>query len=761
MRTHFLIAFCLTVLAPIALANAASDEIRFNRDVRPILSNYCFTCHGPDESERQGGLDGLRLDTEEGMFADMGGYTVIERGKPEESELIRRLRADADSGEIMPPEETGKKLSEAEIELVATWVRQGAPYARHWSYIKPTRPPLPAVTKTDWPRNAIDYFILARLESEGLSPSAAADRYALIRRVSLDLTGLPPTLDAVDQFVDDPREDAYERLVDHLLASDTYGEHWARMWLDLARYADSAGYADDPPRTIWFYRDYVIQSLNDNVPFDQFTIEQIAGDLLPNPSERQLVATAFHRNTMTNNEGGTNDEEFRNVAIVDRVNTTMAVWMGTTMACAQCHNHKYDPISQEEYFRFFAILNNTQDADRRDESPLIEIYSEVQKQQRAAWKSENADQQLAEQKPLTTVPVMAELPEDKRRKTHVQYRGSFMDLGPEVGPAVPAAFHPLAGDAEPDRLTLAKWLVDEENPLTARVIANRYWEQIFGIGIVRTSEDFGSQGDRPSHPNLLDWLATELVASGWDLKHLLKTLVTSSTYRQSSRVSEAGQELDPDNRLLWRGPRFRMSAEMIRDQALMASGLLSSKMNGPPVRPPRPTLGLKAAFGGSTDWKTSEGSDRYRRAVYTEWRRSLPYPSMATFDAPNRQVCMLRRERTNTPLQALVTLNDPVYVEAAQALARRMANRPGDADERVRYGFRLCLSRHPDAQESNRLVQLYETARDRFRQAPDRATAMATDPLGPVPEGSDTVDLAAWTVVGNVLLNLDETLMKR
>jgi hypothetical protein len=684
----------------------------------------------------------------------------------------------------MPPRKTGKKLTPQEIDLLTRWVKQGAPYAAHWAYVKPVRPPLPRLRNPQvTARNPIDHFLLARLEAEGLKPAPEADRYALVRRVSLDLTGLPPTPEEADAFVNDRSPDAYEKLVDRLLNKPAYGEHWARMWLDLARYADSAGYADDPPRTIWAYRDYVIRSFNANKPFDQFTVEQFAGDLLPSPTEEQLIATAFHRNTLTNSEGGTNDEEFRSVAIVDRVNTTLTVWMGISIACAQCHTHKFDPISQKEYFQVFAILNNTEDADRRDESPLLSLWSEGQRQQRAKLHQEIAaaeqalkqapaaeqpklrekvaalQKQLAGMKPETTAPIMRELTGAQRRKTRIQLRGNFLQLGEEVSEGVPAAFHPLPQGARRDRLALARWLVDDDNPLTARVIANRYWEQIFGVGLVRSSEEFGSQGELPSHPELLDWLATELVRQQWDLKRFLKLLVTSAAYRQSSRVTADLFERDPDNRLLARGPRVRLSAEMVRDHALFVGGLLSDRVGGPSVKPPQPALGISAAFGGSIDWKTSEGKDRYRRGLYTEWRRSNPYPSMATFDAPNREVCTVRRNRTNTPLQALVTLNDTVYVEAAQALARRMA---GAAPvEKARHGFRLCLARPPSEQELARLLRLYEEARAEFAQDAGKAKDVATKPLGPAPEGADVVELASWTVVANVLLNLDEMFLKR
>ncbi len=1153
---RWLAAVLASLATPSLAGEPSARTIDFNRDVRPILSNFCFACHGPDAGKRKGLSKPLRLDTEEGAFADLGGHSAFVRGKPEECEALERVSTE-DEQLVMPPRKTGKKLTGKDVETLTEWVKQGAPYAKHWSYVVPTRPPLPSVRDASWPRNAIDRFLLARLESEGLQPSPEADRETMIRRVSLDLTGLPPTVDEVEAFVRDDRPDAYERHVDRLLASPSYGEHWARMWLDLARYADSSGYADDPPRTIWAYRDYVIRSFNANKPFDQFTIEQIAGDLLPNPADDQLVATAFHRNTPTNNEGGTNDEEFRNVAVVDRVNTTMAVWMGTTLACAQCHDHKYDPLAQKEYFGIFAFFNNTEDADRGDESPLLSVFSDEQKTQKADWTAEvarlestlrtstpelvasrekweqglgselsskplrprtltsqsgakleagedgsiraeskaktdvftmgsvldgrkltalklealaddalpgkgpgyaggnfvisrvsatitppkgtevsgrfvrvelpgpkkllslaevqvfrkgenvapkgearqistafggtasraidgktdgryfealstthtldaddpwwevdlkgegpiekiaiwnrtdgglqfrlsdfrvvvlnerrepvwsqtiakapdpsvelspsgakeirfaaaladysqasfdasnvlnNADpasrgwavgggvgkphaltllpanaieyetgstlsvtieqaskfenhtlgrfrlsisdddragefarlpesllaivrtapearsdaqkaelsrfylaevapelkpsrdrlaevkKSLAAIKPTTTVPIFRELQGNARRKTNIQVRGDFLSLGAEVSAGVPEAFHPLPEGAPRDRLALARWLVDPKNPLTARVLANRTWESLFGIGLVATSEEFGSQGELPSHPELLDWLATELVANHWDLKAFLKLLVTSAAYRQGSKVTPDLESRDPDNRLLARGPRFRLPAETIRDQSLFVAGLLSSKSFGPPVKPPQPASGLSAAFGGGIDWETSKGEDRYRRGIYTTWRRSNPYPSMTAFDAPNRDVCTVRRTRTNTPLQALVTLNDPVYVEAAQGLARRMAAAGSTPGDRVRSGFRIGLARNPTDVEADRLVLLYESAREAFAKEPEKALKMATDPLGPLPRGSEAADLAAWTVVANVLLNLDEMLMKR
>ncbi len=797
----------LRLLAAAAVASGIATALQtntthaaapsFTRDIKPLLSERCIRCHGPDAEERQGGgEDGLRLDTAEGATADLGGYAALVAGKPEESELLARLTT-SDPDLRMPPPDAGPAFSEEEVATIREWIAAGADYQPHWSYVPPVRPPLPSVQNESWVRTPIDRFVLARLEAEGVTPQQQADRATLARRLALDLTGLPIAPEDVDAFLADPSSDAVEQLVDRLLAHEGYGEHMARQWLDLARYADSAGYADDPPRTIWAYRDWVVQAFDANMPFDEFTIKQLAGDLLPDATLDDQIATAFHRNTLTNSEGGTIDEEFRSVAIVDRVNTTLSTWMGTTIACAQCHSHKYDPISQEEFFQVYAVFNNTADADRRDEAPVVAVPWEPVDAQRAPLEAEiaeitrgipelakPADQQPPEFRPARTlleerrkqlaavprptVPVLAELTGDKRRVTSLQYRGNWQDLGPEVSEGVPAVFE-TAAVAEADeinRLVLARWLVDPANPLTARVVVNRLWERFFGIGIVATSEEFGSQGELPGHPELLDWLAVELIDRDWDLKAIIRLIVTSSVYRQRSQAPAELVEQDPENRLLARGPRVRLSAEEIRDQALAAAGLLSSKKGGPSVNPPQPSLGLSAAFGGGIDWQPSTGEDRYRRGLYTTWRRSNPYPSMATFDAPNREVCTVRRPSTNTPLQALVTLNDPVYVEAAQALARRMvAETPGVAGQpgwgEAQRGFRLVLGRQPSDAELSRLVALYDEALAGFEQAPEDAMAVATDPLGPLPDdlANQAPRLAAWTVVANVILNLDEAFM--
>jgi hypothetical protein len=830
-RLAFLFASALVVLPTVAVSHAQQDsgKIQFNRDIRPILSSNCFLCHGVEARNRKAGL---RLDAEESAKGQAkSGARAVVAGDPDGSELIRRVNSEG--GDRMPPPDSGKQLTDGEKQLLRRWIAEGAEYQRHWAFVVPQRPALPDAKQIDWPRNPIDRFILGKLEEEGLQPAPEADRFALARRVSLDLIGLPPTILEADQFVNDPSPDAYENFVDRLLASPRYGERWAHVWLDLARYADSKGYADDGARTIWKYRDWVIQAINENRTFERFTIEQLAGDLLPNPSQDQILATAFHRNTLTNDEGGTDDEEFRVAAVVDRVNTTMQVWMGMTMGCAQCHDHKFDSISQEEYYRFFAIFNQSEDSDKPDDNPLLTLISPEDQRKKTALEAEiaNLQRQLsqstpeldaaqqkwekegnhekepatikaalaverdkrteaqnaellkyhrsiaAETKPLrdkitalqaqvkvvsgVTTPIMRDLPEGKKRKTNVHVRGDFLNKGKEVTAGLPAAFHP-APEGEPlNRLALAHWLLDPKNPLTARVTVNRYWEQIFGTALMESPEDWGIRSKMPVHPELLDWLAVEFREKDWDVKRLLKLMVMSSTYRQSSRVSSELLEKDPGNRLYARGPRFRSPAEVIRDQALCSAGLLSSKMFGASVRPPRPKLMLNAAFGGATDWDTSPGEDKFRRALYTQWRRTTPYPSMVTFDAPSRNVCVISRPRTNTPLQALVALNDPAYVEAAQGVARRMAQEAGSAEERVNHGFRLCLTRPPHEHEARRLVELYRIAREEFARDPARAKLMAEQPIGPLPSGMDAVDLAAWTVVANVILNLDEVFAKR
>jgi hypothetical protein len=1129
---------------------ASADGVDFNSQIRPILSGKCFNCHGADEKARKGKL---RLDLRDEALSDRKGSRAIVPGDAGKSELLKRIVA-TDPDDIMPPAKSGPPLTPAEIDLLNRWIRQGAPYSEHWAFVKPVRPALPPVKGKSWPENPIDRFILQKLEANGLKPSPAAGRAALIRRLSLDLTGLPPSPAEVEAFGKDRSRNAYERLVDRLLASPTYGERWTRVWLDLARYADSAGYGSDPLRlNIWPWRDWVIKAMNDNMPFDQFTLEQIAGDLLPDPSRDQLVATAFHRNTMTNTEGGTDDEEFRVAAVKDRINVTAQVWMGLTMGCAQCHSHKFDPITQTEYYRFYAYFNQTEDNDQPDEKPTLPLPTPEQREKMEKLKTEiaalekerdktspgfeadlarwektqeknvewipiepsdlrssggamlkalpdhsifasgdspetdtytirartsltnvtalrlellpheslpkagsgrsengravvnefqvalrspkaelpkarfirielpgsqrvlalaevqvfdgttnaatkgtarqssteggaaaeraidgvtngdfkagsttmtrpedspwwevdlghdtaldeivvwnrtdrglgtrladfkvlaldverktvwersvgappnpvaflrvpretnlklqnasadfsakdfsaaqtvdgNTDakngwsvggesgkphsvsfeingkgieesggllifsltqkygtnhtlghfrlsattepqpvrvlpgnireilavkpdarkegqrhelagyfrefapslekvreqisklrKELDDIKPVA-VPVMKELASDKRRETKFLHKGNFLDPGDKVETGMPAAFHPLPAGAPTNRLSVARWLVNRENPLTARVAMNRLWSQIFGTGIVETEEDFGTQGAQPSHRELLDWLAVEFMDKNWDTKAMLKTIVMSAAYRQSPKVTPALLEKDPRNRLLSRGPRRRLDAEMVRDQALALSGLLSSKTGGPSVYPVQPDGLWRAAFNGERTWATSKGEDRHRRGLYTFWRRTVPYPSMATFDAPSRETCTVRRIPTNTPLQAFVTMNDPVFVECSQALGRRLVREGGrSVADRIRYGLHLCLAEKPTRHQTKVLVELYEKELAHYREAGAEAKQLATDGIGDLPEGLTAAEAAAWTSVANVLLNLDGVLTK-
>jgi Protein of unknown function (DUF1553)/Protein of unknown function (DUF1549)/Planctomycete cytochrome C len=812
-----------------------THKVDFNREVRPILAKNCLACHGQDEAKR---AKGLRLDHREGAVKPLkSGEPAIVPGDPDSSAVVLRI-TEEDETLRMPPKKHGNRLTPAEIDVLKRWIGEGAEYAAHWALIAPKALPLPSITDKAWARNGIDYWVLSRLENERLKPSSEADRTTLLRRVSLDLRGLPPTLGEVDKYLEDKAPDAYEKAVDRFLGEPAYGERWARMWLDQARYADSAGYGSDPLRpTIWRYRDWVIDAFNRNLPFDRFTLEQIAGDLLPNATLEERVATAFHRNSMTNTEGGTDDEEFRVAAIKDRVDTTMQVWMGLTMGCAKCHSHKFDPITHDDYYRFYAIFNQTADQDQPSEAPVIAaatstIRDRIQKideeiaplrtileastaalaTAQAKWESSlgsteaparkglpkeilaildlSADRRTKSQteslakhfrtiapelkpvrdrivalekaKPvIPSVPVMVELAPERHRVTHILRKGNFLEPGDVVGPDLPRSLPAWPEGTPKNRLGLAHWLVDRQNPLTARVAVNRYWAQIFGVGLVETEEDFGTQGEPPSHPELLDWLAVHYRDSGWNTKALLRLIVTSATYRQSSKVRPELLEKDPRNRLLARAPRVRLEAEMVRDQALALSGLLSQKVGGPSVFPPQPGGLWQAAFNGERTWSTSEGEDRYRRGLYTFWRRTVPYPSMAVFDAPSREICAIRRVRTNTPLQSLVTLNDPVYVEAAQALARRIVREGGsDVASRARLGLRLCLCREPRPEQVEPLVALYAQEHERYRKTPAAAMSLATEPLGPIPLGMEPADLAAWTTVANVLLNLDSVLTK-
>jgi mono/diheme cytochrome c family protein len=1024
----------------------AQGGAQFNRDIRPILSDNCFPCHGPDAAKRKADL---RLDVEESAKRDVDGTRPIVPGKLDASRLYARITS-TQADEQMPPPESGKKLSGAQIEAIAQWIRAGAPWEKHWSLIPPARPVPPRVRAADWVRNPIDAFILARLEAEGLAPSAEADKTTLARRVTLDLTGLPPTLAEVDDFLADDSPEAYERLVDRLLRSPRYGERMAARWLDAARYADTSGYQTDGVRTMWRWRDWVIEAFNRNLPFDRFTIEQLAGDLLSGATLEQRIATGFNRNHRGNAEGGIIPEEYAAEYVVDRVDTTATVWLGLTVACARCHDHKFDPITQQEFYQFFAFFNNVPEKGRAikvgNSPPLIKAPTRLQHEQwqaldgeriaaedafaqlqgelaagesrwaanfapggpidwapgeallahfplddpaasapekaavarlalegpitfapgavgraasfdgassanagdvanfgyfdpftLAAWIRPHADNgivlarmsgetdaegyslQLAggklqvnlvkrwlddalrvetdeplasdrwqhvavtydgsrvagglkifvDGRPQTirilldelnqsfntaeplriggggsgpafdgliddvriyktdlsaadvsllatresidaiaalrprdrtapqsaklrayylerhapapiraararmvelrqrmrefeesfpTTMVMDELPTP--RETFVLVRGQYDKPGGRVTADVPAHLNPLPSPAARNRLALARWLVDPANPLTARVAVNRFWQSYFGAGLVKTVDDFGSQGDAPSHVELLDWLATEFVAGGWDMKGLQKKIVTSATYRQSSKVASQQVERDPDNRLLARGPRFRLPAEVIRDSSLAASGLLVEELGGPSVHPYQPP-GLWKELTGGGDVAQDHGANLYRRSLYTFWKRTIQPPSMMTFDASGREACSVRMARTNTPLQALALLNEITFVEAARVLAQRAMSQGGATPrERITLAFRLAVARRPSERELKILLGGFERQWADFRRRPPAAEGLLRVGEAPLDARLDPCELAAYTTVASLILNLDEMVTK-
>jgi hypothetical protein len=979
---------------------ARAESPDFNREVRPILSVHCFKCHGPDEGQRQAGL---RLDSRSGAMARLAnGERSIMPGHPDASPFVQRIFTHG--AEVMPPVYANKPLTTQEKEILRRWVAAGASYQSHWAFVAPRQAALPQVKLASWPRNPIDNFVLARLERAGLKPSPQADRYTLVRRVYLDLIGLPPTPEEADAFVQDRSPNAYEKVVDRLLASPHYGERWARRWLDLARYSDTNGYEKDRPRSVWPYRDWVIDAFNQDMPFDRFTIEQLAGDLLPNATLQQRIATGFHRNTMLNEEGGIDPLEYRFYSMVDRVATTGTVWLGLTIGCAQCHTHKFDPITQREYYRTMACMDNADEvtidvpkpdiaaqrqqieaqiaereahladhfpatdgsagkfapADaverkfeawaraqepkaipwrvlrpvklvsnlplltvqpdnsvfvsgdmtkrdvydldfRNDGGPITAVRLEALPDDRlpahgpgrvyyeggfgdfflseitlaaggrpakfaSATQSGGGDAQSAidgdpqtgwningrqgdttvavfrlkepvkadvfsisllferyhaaglgrfrisvtsdtrvanadlppvveenllvpqEQRTpaqtallfryyLSVAPelkaerdaiarlrasipayptalVFSERPADNPRPTFVHKRGEWLQPLEKVTPGVPAILPPLPSSAPANRLTFARWLVSPGNPLVGRVTMNRQWAAFFGKGIVRTTEDFGYQGEPPSHPELLDWLAIEFVKRGWSLKQMHRLIVTSATYRQSSAVTPSLLAHDPENRLLSRGPRVRLDAELVRDAALTASGLLSPKIGGPSVFPPQPAGVTSEGTYGPLAWNVSAGEDRYRRGLYTFSKRTAPYAMFQTFDAPSGEVCVARREVSNTPLQALTLLNDQVFLEAAQALGKTVAARPGTAADRAAYLFRRCVTRPPSREEAEALLRFYTVQRGRFERKELDAAAIAG------PGEGDINDRAAWTALSRSLLNLDEAITK-
>jgi len=817
---------------------SAADIRFFESEVRPVLLNNCAGCHNAKLR-----TSGLSIETREDILQGGNRGEAASPGLPRESRLIQAVRQQ--DALRMPP---GGKLAPGEISALVRWVEMGLPWpsqsaaapsasraSGHWSFQPIKRPTEPAVSDASWVRNPIDQFILARLDRTALKPSPEAEKATLIRRVYIDLIGLLPKPEEVDAFQEDTSPDAYEKVVDNLLESPHYGERWGRHWLDVARYADSNGDAADGERKIWMYREWVIHALNRDLPFDQFVIEQIAGDMLPNATDDQIVATGFHRNTLLNLEGGVDFEQYRVEAVVDRVDTTGMAFLGLTLGCARCHDHKFDPVSQREFYSFFAFFDSIdelsgdfddEEGRKRPYEPVLEFgtpeqharrkalraqiavmqqeldsYEEGLLKQQAAWETSVSEEQLAELTPgvrailklpagerheeqnktlqrayfaqdlahqerkkaiaavreiepdIPSTLVMRELPEP--RTTHVMLGGEFLQKGVRVSPGTPEVLPALQKPAlqEKDRYTrldLARWLVSKGNPLTARVTVNRIWQRYFGRGIVETENDFGTQGSPPSHPELLDWLASELMADDWSLKAIHRTIVTSATYRQSSKHRPDAAQKDPRNLLLARQNRLRVESEIVRDLALSASGMLSPEIGGPSVYPAQPP-GVMIGH----PWPESNGPDRYRRGIYTHFWRKSPHPGLMVFDSPDGLTAATSRERSNTPLQALTLLNDTGFHEFAQGLAKRVLIERPDASnsERIEHAFRLCLSRPPQQLEKDRLDRLLAAQLDDFRTNPSEAFEILTLPNE---KGTDLPETAAWTMVAAVILNLDE-----
>ncbi len=884
-----------------------SERIDFSTQIKPILNNKCITCHGGVKKNA-----GFSLLFKEEAFANTeSGKPAIIPGDATGSELIKRIKED-DPELRMPYEHP--KLSDEEINLLTKWIDQGAEWGEHWAYSLPEKVDVPTIKAeasfapdrtSDFLQNDIDNFVLARLEGEVLEPNPPAEKNIIARRAALDITGLPPNPELLKHF--EQGDLSYENFVDSLLAQKTYGEKWATWWLDLARYADSKGYEKDEGRSIWQYRDWVIKAFNNDMPYDRFTVEQLAGDLLPEPSTDQLIATAFHRNTMNNDEGGTDDEEYRVATVIDRLNTTFSVWQSTTMECVQCHSHPYDPFRHEDYYNLMAFFNNSRDEDTPSESPVLKFYTPEQQKKvdkvidwitkhgnketvktyknflqftepvykshffkefknsvyddhasvvfwddgnliienaytnnanyvylnyrshyngtkmtirknnaqgdilaeftinktegnttsqfplkkidkktdlyietqnnaiakevnilnlywvgfiedmpgmnQSGWSSVNSAFIDALNAPTETVPIMSENPEYMKRTTQLFDRGSFLVKTDTMQPGTPAALNPWNEDWSKDRLGLSKWIVDKRNPLTARTLVNRVWHQIYGRGLVSTIEDIGSQSDAPSHPALLDWLSLRLMNEhNWSIKALVKEIVLSGTYRQSSQGTPEMYQIDPENELYARGPRVRLGAEQIRDQALAVSGLLSDKMYGPSVMPPQPE-GVWQTVYNSAKWSESKGEDRYRRGVYTYLKRTSPYPSFLTFDAGSREVSTIRRTVTNTPLQALVTLNDPVYLEASYQLAKN-TQVADDVEKSIAQAYKRATFSEIEPTALQTLKELYQNSFSEFNGNSEAVELFLHFEERPTPE------LSALTIVANAIMNLDEFLTK-
>jgi hypothetical protein len=823
-------SWCWILLLPLGTAMGAEPKISFTRQIKPILASKCFACHGPDEKERKAEL---RLDVR-----DEAVPSVIKPGDGEHSEVVVRITTtDADSR--MPPADSKKPVITAdEARLIRQWIDQGAEYDAHWAYVKPARPAVPEVNDQRWPVNAIDHFILAKLETKGVSPSPGADKRTLLRRLSFDLTGLPPAAKQLEEFGDGEKE--YEALVDYLLASPHFGERMAQYWLDVVRYADTGGYHSDNHRDVWAYRDYVIEAFNRNKPFDQFTVEQLAGDLLSGATDEQRIASGYNRLLQTTEEGGAQPKEYAAKYAADRVRNTSVIWLASTMGCCECHSHKYDPFTQKDFYSFAAFFADISEkpVGRQDQTKLATPQQAAElkaiDEELAAAKAEylakipelaaarETWEATAREKPSKglakglAAPVLAALKEEpakrtpkqeelldaefrkqapelarerekvaaiemKRatvdaavlstlvsmpvqpRTTRILARGNWLDdSGEIVEPAIPGFLAAkMSQNGRLSRLELARWFVSRDNPLTARVFVNRLWKLVFGRGIVKSLEDFGSQGEFPTHPELLDWLANDFIDSGWDVKRMLKLMVMSRVYRQLSVPTKETLAKDPANDMFSRQNRFRLDAEFIRDNALAVSGLLVKKIGGPSVKPYQPAGYWQYLNFPKREWENDHGDNQYRRGLYTYWQRTFLHPSLAAFDASSREECTVDRPRSNTPQQALVLLNDPTYVEAARALAAKVLQSGGTAtDERLRFAFQRVLIRDPRPDEMAILIPLVDKHRQEFAADKPSAEKLVTVGDFKSPADLDAAELAAWTSVCRVLLNLHETITR-
>jgi hypothetical protein len=765
------VAFLLGVLACNAPSRSPGNQegrlpdiVDYNFHVRPILSDKCYTCHGPDANKRQAGLRLDIADSAYKLLKETPGAHAIVPGNPMKSEMYLRITT-SDTAIKMPPPSSNLQLTAYEVKVLEKWIKQGAKFKPHWAFVPPEKPALPEVAEKKWPRNEIDFFVLHKMEDAGLTPNGPADRERLLKRLSLDITGLPPSLEDMNRFAADSSDGAYEKMVDHLLQQPTFGEKMAIHWMDVARYADSHGYQDDNYRTQWPWRDWVIHAYNNNMPYNQFITWQLAGDLLPNSNAEQLLASGFNRNHKITEEGGVIDEEYRVEYVSDRTNTFGKALLGITIECAHCHDHKYDPFSQKEYYELYAFFNNVKEVgiettvggpETYAKKPLMEISKDDLKGILSFVNQQDTTKLI--------VSVMGDLPDSVKRKTYILGRGNYDAHTEEVFEGTPHAILPFNKQTYPsNRLGLAEWLFDKRNPLTARVYVNQLWQEFFGRGIVKTSGDFGMQGELPSHPELLDWLAVDFESHGWDIKRLVKQLVMTATYRQSTVFDKEKSKRDPDNVYLSRGPRFRLPAELIRDLVLESSGLLNHSIGGPSVKPYQPKGLWELASSGRgqlATYQQDHGDKLYRRGLYNIIKRTVPPPSMMIFDASNRDQCEVKRLNTNTPLQALIMLNDPQVLEASRVLAARLLEEKSNTTEKIVKAFRLITCRKPVEKEIKLLQEYYEDQQKVYREAPLEAAKILAVGEYPLPAKGDLPVLAAMMQVVTTIYNLEETISK-